>query len=198
MSKKREPIPDNLLLANGVWDLEPTLRISSRQVAMLTELSEGMLKERRRTRPPQPPLPIARKKGSGVWYPLGEVLAFKANGLVRPIPRIKRPTGIKTFAMLLEKGAPEDTWPFARLKTGQLVDFFAGLRLGDLVDHQAEDDGWMTLDTYLKDTSRWSESQRNRMAFHHLSVRTPRARSADDSRCRKCGRPDKAGHVCRL
>jgi len=72
------------------------------------------------------------------------VLTYKANGLARPIPRIKRPTGITTFAKLLERGGSDDAWPFARLKTGQLVDFFAGLRLSDFVDHQAEDDGWMT------------------------------------------------------
>lgn len=198
MSKKHEPIPDGLLLANGVWDLDPTLRLSPRQVSMLTALSEGQLKERRRTRPPQPPRTVERKKGTGVWYPLGEVLAYKANGLARPIPRIKRSTGITTFAKLLEEGGPDDVWPFSRLKTGQLVDFFVGLRLGDLVDHTAADDGWMTLGEYLADTAQQVERQGKLMARRVLDQKTPAAKARVRTVCPKCAQPLTDHHRCRI
>jgi hypothetical protein len=198
MARKHEPIPDHLLLANGVWDLDPTLRLSPRQVSMLTALSEGQLKERRRTRPPQPPRTIERKKGTGVWYPLGEVLAHKANSLARPLPRIKQQTGITTFAKLLERGGPDDAWPFARLKTGQLVDFFTGLRLGDLVDHTAKDDGWMTLTGYLADTTSWANVLQANMTRRMLEAGTTMPVMDEAPKCERCGQAKHSGHICRL
>lgn len=89
MSKKRDRISDELLLAKGVWSLDPTLPLSPRQVGLITGLGIDQLKERRRTRPPKPPFPYRGdddKRGSAVWYPLGEALAYKRDRLPRSLP----------------------------------------------------------------------------------------------------------------
>lgn len=89
MPKKRERISDELLISKGVWALDPSLPLSTRQVGLITGLGIDQLKERRRTRPPKPPYPYRGdddKRGSAVWYPLGEALAYKRERLPRSLP----------------------------------------------------------------------------------------------------------------
>lgn len=89
MPKKRERISDELLISKGVWALDPSLPLSTRQVGLITGLGIDQLKERRRTRPPKPPYPYRGdddKRGSAVWYPLGEALAYKRERLPRTLP----------------------------------------------------------------------------------------------------------------
>lgn len=89
MAKKRDRVSDELLLGKTVWALGPTLPLSTRQVAFITGLGIDQLKERRRMRPPKPPHPFRGdddKRGSAVWYPLGEALAYKRERLPRSLP----------------------------------------------------------------------------------------------------------------
>ncbi len=89
MAKKRDRISDELLISKDVWALDPSLPLSTRQVELITGLSMDQLKERRRTRPPKPPHPYRGdddKRGSAVWYPLGEALAYKRERLPRSLP----------------------------------------------------------------------------------------------------------------
>src|SRR6478752_5424775 len=129
MPRKRERIDDELLLANGVWEFDPSLPLSPRQVALITGLGLGQLKERRRTRPPQPPFPFRRddaKPGTAVWYPLGEALNYKRERMPRTLPMLGSPTSPPlTFSAFLAQALPDDEWPFQRTSDGLLIDFFA-------------------------------------------------------------------------
>lgn len=206
MPKKNEkPISDELLVSNGVWDLEPTLPLSERQVALMTIFSVGQLKERRRMRPPQPPFPMKPddtiKRGAAVWYPLGEVLAYKKAQLARPLPPIARPspTTIHTFATFLRLGRLSDSWVFAHTTEGQPIDFFASLRLGKLIDPRGEC-GWLTLDEYLAEMTEWTARQRSQAQTRGLAE-LPAGRDAGADAfpaCPRCGRPKRPSHRCSI
>lgn len=197
MPAKNDRIPDELLLSNRVWDLQRTLPLSPRQVELLTALSLDQLKERRRTKPPKPPLPFQAedgKPGLAVWYPLGEVLDYIRSLL----PRL--PSGeampIRTFGEFLDRAMPSDSWPMARLQTGQPIDFFASLQCGDLLDPHAECE-WISLPDFLDETSAWAEQQRARLAARRLgaAVEAPEPTAPP---CARCGRADTPGHSCRF
>ena len=161
MPRKRERIGDELLLANGVWELDPSLPLTARQVALITGLGIGQLKERRRTRPPQPPFTFRRddaRPGSAVWYPLGEALSYKRERMPRILPALTSPTlPILTFTAFIEKALPHQKWPFQRAADGSLVDFFASLRLGPMSDPNGDADClWLTFKTYLDTMAQWA------------------------------------------
>lgn len=197
MPAKNDRIPDELLLSNRVWDLQRTLSLSPRQVELLTALSIDQLKERRRTRPPKPPLPFQAedgKAGLAVWYPLGEVLDYVRSLL----PRLPsgEPMAIRTFGEFIDRAMPSDSWPTARLQTGQPIDFFASLRIGDLVDPDAECE-WLSLTEILDETAAWTERQRSGLVARKLGIAIEAPQGTEPS-CARCGRPDTLGHPCRL
>jgi hypothetical protein len=166
MPKRSDRIADDLLLANGVWDLDPTLPLSPRQVSLITGLSVDQLKERRRTRPPKPPFPfrgIDDRPGSALWYPLGEALDYKRNRLPRPLPPLSPPTAPgRTFATFLTQALPTDVWPFQRTRDGQWIDFFTAVRLGQWNDPEGEAEcAWLTLEAYLREAALWVEQQKS-------------------------------------
>ncbi|MBN8740413.1 MAG: hypothetical protein J0H86_12975 [Xanthomonadaceae bacterium] len=196
MPAKNDRIPDELLLSNRVWDLQRTAPLSPRQVQLLTGLSIDQLKERRRMRPPKPPLPFQAedgKAGTAIWYPIGEVLDYVVSLL--PVGA-KGPMPIRTFTEFLGQATPADVWPFARLQTGQPIDFFASLRLGELVDPDA-DCGWLSLTDFLDETSAWIEQQRSGLTVRKLGAAIDVPVSNLPS-CLRCGAPDADGHRCRL
>lgn len=196
MPAKNDRIPDELLLSNGVWDLQRTAPLSPRQVQFLTGLSIDQLKERRRMRPPKPPLPFQAedgKPGLAVWYPLGEVLDYVVSLL--PVSS-KGPMAIRTFGEFLGQALPEDSWPVARLQTGQPIDFFASLLHGDKVDPDAECE-WISLSDFLDETSAWADEQRSRLAARKIATAVD-APEVSAPPCARCGRADTPGHSCRL
>lgn len=175
MPRKRERIGDELLLANGVWELDPSLPLSPRQVALITGLGLGQLKERRRTRPPQPPFPFRRddgKPGTAVWYPLGEALNYKRERMPRTLPTlVSRTSPPLTFSAFLAQALPDDEWPFQRTSEGLLIDFFASLRLGLLSDQTG--DGvcaWLSLSSYLDAMKTWVADQQAKAMARSLSA----------------------------
>ena len=190
-----DPIPSALLISNGVYELDPDLRISPSQVVMLTGLSLGQLKEYRRTRPPTPPLPVPRdKKGSKVWYQLGEVLSWRAARSPQPDAHVKGPP---TFHALVSRGTLADKWPFARTAVGQPVDFFASLRMADSLDHGAAV-VWLSLEEYLRDVSTWA-ARKNAEAIARALARPdvlPKPEAMET--CPRCGKALNPPHICRL
>jgi hypothetical protein len=76
---KRIPAIDDQILRREAGDLSDEVLLLPRQVALLTGLSVGILKERRRTRPPQPPFPEPRDRpGQVLWYSMGEIRRFRS------------------------------------------------------------------------------------------------------------------------
>lgn len=174
MPKRSDRIADDLLLANGVWDLDPTLPLSPRQVSLITGLSVDQLKERRRTRPPKPPFPfrgIDDRPGSALWYPLGEALDYKRTRLPRPLPALAPPIApARTFATFLTQALPTDVWPFQRTQDGQWIDFFTALRLGRWINPEGDGECiWLTLEAYLREMALWAEQQKSAMAARLLA-----------------------------
>lgn len=194
-----DPIPDALLLSNGVYDLDRELRLSPQQVQRMTGLSLGTLQEYRRTRPSKPPLAVAReKRGGKVWYPLGEVLDWRRQrNPVQPPGRKPKPT----FAAFVTQGAFDEEWVFARSADGRLVDFFESLGWAEKLDSDAEC-VWLSLDEYLRDTERWVAETRARAQKRRLLAVVDKVFAPNESdpvrTCGRCGRPEVPGHRCRL
>ncbi|MEO7324628.1 MAG: hypothetical protein ABIW82_07345 [Dokdonella sp.] len=192
-----DPIPDSLLLSNGVHELDRDLRLSPRQVHRMTGLSLGDLAEYRRTRPPKRPLAVvSEKKGAKVWYELGEVLDWRKARK----PVLQKPSGgIKTFTAFVARGRMDDEWVFSRTKEGQLVDFFASLRLGPLLDYGADCE-WLTLEDFIEESQRWANELKAQAVSRHLGrpglLPVPEATSKPA--CPKCGRAMEDAHRCRL
>ena len=194
-----DPIPDALLLSNGVHELDRDLPLSPRQVRLMTGLSRGDLAEYRRTRPPKPLLAVvSKKKGAKVWYELGEVLDWRKAR--KPVLQKSKPSGgAKTFTAFIARGRMDDEWPFARTREGQLVDFFASLRLGPLLDYGADCE-WLTLEDFVEESQRWASEVKAQAVARHLSrpevLRVPDA--AATATCPKCGHAVEGAHRCRL
>jgi hypothetical protein len=162
--KREKPISDDLLTSNEVWKRDPYTPLSARQVSIMTDLSVGQLRERRRTRPPKPPLTFHPEEEDGtqraVWYPLGEVLAYKQGRLTRPLPPLVRDgQEIANFTAFMTHALPGDEWPFATTREGLPVDFFASIGMGELIDAEGEC-GWLTLSEYLEELSLWTTDRR--------------------------------------
>lgn len=200
--KREKPIPDALLISNDVWKLDPYLPLSARQVSLMIDLSVGQLRERRRTRPPQPPLALQHEEEDGtqraVWYPLGEVLAYRQSRVARPLPPMMRGgQEVMNFNAFMAHALPGDEWPFVTTPEGLSVDFFASLRMGELIDADGAC-GWLTLSEYLSEMSSWALAQtanaERRGVAHALNQN-----EAIDSICPKCGRPLGSEHQnCRM
>jgi hypothetical protein len=145
-------ITAELLRSNGVHQMNPNLRLKTKQASWVTNLSIGQLKERRRTQPPQPPLTCAKESPTEhPKYTLGECLNYLARFSTISIPEespkpqlMKGPT---TFRAFVERGSLSDKWPMTVTPAGDVYDFF-----GSLADESLPDDldcVWMTLGEYL-------------------------------------------------
>jgi hypothetical protein len=149
MGARVKTIPDEMLVAGGVHDLDPELHITTAQAAMLLGCAiSGMAERKRSGRPPPPRQPDGR--GTKVSYVLGEVLAARRSAPA-PSNAVARKAqqdyvrGFPTFATFLSRGHLSDQWPFAIVQ-GRPMDIIASLRM-DLSD----DDRclWLTLGQYL-------------------------------------------------
>jgi hypothetical protein len=191
-----DPIPDAWLITNGVYELDPALRISPKQVELLTGLSYGQLAEYRRTRPPTPPLALSRdKKGQKIWYRLGDVLSWRRAR--QPVSAPRRAKSPDTFHSFLTRSLPNDTWPLAQDREGRLVDFFASLRMSDTIDHRA-DIAWLSLDDFLRKAETWLAKQRTEATARWLSQPEILPKAPSVRLCPRCGRSNKPGHPCRF
>ena len=150
MGKKALRIPDEVLREPSLWGLQRAALLTTPQVAFLIGMSVDQVKERRRTRPPKPPFPLKpdvdAKRGSAVWYALGDVLDYLRSRM--PTPESARALSFASFSTFLSSAMPDDEWPFARAITGAPVDLIASLRSGDLTDPE-EDCAWLSLADYL-------------------------------------------------
>ncbi len=157
MGARVKTIPDEMLVASGVHDLDPELLITTAQAAMLLGCAmSGMAERKRSGRPPPPRQPYGR--GTKVSYVLGEVLSARrsapalSNDAARKAQQ-DHVRGFSTFAAFLAEGQLSSQWPFAMVG-GRPVDMMRSLSMsiGDA------DCLWLTLGQYL-DRLRTSATQ---------------------------------------
>lgn len=187
MPKQVPRIPDALLHDPKLWSLHHGTLLTTGQVAVLVGMSVDQLKDRRRTKPPQPPAPLEPddpgKRGGAVWYALGTVLAYLRERI--PTPLDSQGRAFPTFASFLTSALPEDEWLFARAATGQLIDFGASLRLGEEMDPEAEC-VWLTFEAYLSEGARWVGAQRSELSRREMEAKVAFPDEAPE-RCPRCG-----------
>ena len=139
-----------------VGHLDDSVLLLPQQVFILTGLSLGMLKERMRTRPPQPPHPMPREKAhTAIWYSLGEIRRFlrerAENAENAENAEIDRTIAMKhrSFSMWVNTAAPDELWPITLIGPHRRpVDFFAALR-GEVPTTRSDRSKWMTLSEYI-------------------------------------------------
>lgn len=152
MGARVKTIPDEMLIAGGVHDLDPELLITTAQAAMLLGCAvSGMAERKRSGRPPLPRQPEGR--GTKVSYVLGEVLAARRSAPALSNTAAKKAQqdhirGFPTFTVFLAEGHLTDQWPFA-IVDRRPVDFIASLSMG-------EDGGcvWLTLGQFADQLTR--------------------------------------------
>lgn len=173
MGARVKTIPDEMLVAGGVHDLDPELLITTAQAAMLLGCAvSGMAERKRSGRPPPPRQPEGR--GTKVSYVLGEVLAAR-----RSVPALSnvaarkaqenRIRGFPTFAAFLAEGHLTNDWPFA-IMGGRPLDFIQslGMRLED-----ADECRWLTLGQYLDLLKAAAAMSEAHTAERHMEAQTP-------------------------
>lgn len=183
MGARVKTIPDEMLVAGGVHDLDPELLITTAQAAMLLGCAvSGMAERKRSGRPPSPRQPEGR--GTKVSYVLGEVLAARrsapalSNAAAKKVQQ-DQIRSFPTFTAFLAEGYLTDQWPFAIIE-GRPVDFIQSLRI-----ESSRVDGciWLALGQYVDQlrraaaTSESFDSEKN-MERKTLSV-TRRGKSSD-------------------
>jgi hypothetical protein len=105
-----------------------------------------MLKERMRTRPPQPPHPMPREKAhTAIWYSLGEIRRFlrerEENAEIDHAIAMTH----RSFSAWVSTAAPNELWPITLVGPYRKpVDFFGALR-GDIPTTRNDRSKWMTL-----------------------------------------------------
>lgn len=173
MGARVKTIPDEMLVAGGVHDLDPELHITTAQAAMLLGCAvSGMAERKRSGRPPPPRQPDGR--GTKVSYVLGEVLAARrsapalSNAAARKVQQ-DHIRGFPTFATFLAEGHLTDQWPFAIVE-GRPVDFIASLtrRAPAVGDCQ-----WLTMGLYLDRLKAAAEASAASKETHEMELRTP-------------------------
>lgn len=186
MGKKALRIPDEVLREPSLWGLQRAALLTTPQVAFLIGMSVDQVKERRRTRPPKPPFPLKpdvdAKRGSAVWYALGDVLDYLRSRM--PTPESARALSFASFSTFMSSALPEDEWPFARAITGEPVDLIASLRSGDLTDPE-EECAWLSLADYLAQMGQWVQNQQSALSGRRLLVDVPEAKA--QPACATCG-----------
>lgn len=187
MGKKALRIPDEVLREPSLWGLQRAALLTTPQVAFLIGMSVDQVKERRRTRPPKPPFPLKpdvdAKRGSAIWYALGDVLDYLRSRM--PTPESARALSFASFSTFLSSAMPDDEWPFARAITGEPVDLIASLRSGDLTDPE-EECAWLSLADYLAQMGQWVQGQQSALSGRRLSVGVPGV--VEQPACTRCGK----------
>jgi hypothetical protein len=137
-------------LLREVSHLDDSVLLLPQQVFIMTGLSLGMLKERMRTRPPQPPHPMPREKShTAIWYSLGEIRRFLRERAENA--ELDRAIAMKhrSFSMWINTAAPNEPWPITLVGPHRKpVDFFAALR-GEVPTTRSDRSKWMTLSEYM-------------------------------------------------
>lgn len=175
MGARVKIIPDEMLVAGGVHDLDPELLITTAQAAMLLGCAvSGMAERKRSGRPPPPRQPDGR--GTKVSYVLGEVLAARrskpalSNAAAREAQK-DHIRGFETFASFLAGAHLSDHWPFA-IVDGRPVDFIVTLMTPTLLVETCK---WLTLGQYLDRLKSAAAKTEANAATHAMEVRTPKA-----------------------
>jgi hypothetical protein len=149
MPKRIAAIPTDFLLRE-VASLDDSVLLLPEQVMIFTGLTRGMLKERTRTRPPQPPFPMPREKAhTSIWYSLGEIRRFLRERAENA--ELDRAIAMKhrSFSMWINTAAPNEPWPITLVGPHRKpVDFFAALR-GEVPTTRSDRSKWMTLSEYM-------------------------------------------------
>lgn len=137
-------------LTREVEHLDDSVLLLPQQVFILTGLSLGMLKERMRTRPPQPPHPMPRERAhTAIWYSLGEIRRFLRERAENA--EIDRMIAMKrwSFSTWVSTAKPDEEWPITLVGPHRKpVDFFAALR-GEVPTTLSDRSKWMTLGEYM-------------------------------------------------
>lgn len=150
-------------LMREVGHLDDSVLLLPQQVFILTGLSLGMLKERMRTRPPQPPFPMPREKAhAAIWHSLDEIRRFLRERAENAEIDRTIATKHRSFSSWVSTGTPDELWPITLVGTHRKpVDFFAALR-GEVPTTRSDRSTWMTLSEYiaaLKQTSAATHSE---------------------------------------
>ena len=147
---RRVAAVSNEFLLREVSNLDDSVLLLPAQVMIFTGLSLGMLKERMRTRPPQPPHPMPREKShTAIWYSLGEIRRFLRERAENA--EIDRAIAMKdrSFSMWVNTATPDELWPITLVGPHRKpVDFFAALR-GEVPTTRKDHSKWMTLSEYM-------------------------------------------------
>ncbi len=189
MGKKVLRIPDDVSRDPSLWGLQRGALLTTPRVAFLIGKSVDQVKERRRTRPPKPPLPLKpdvdAKRGSAVWYALGDVLDYLRSRM--PTVETARAPSFASFSTFISSALSQDEWPFARAITGEPVDLIASLRSGDLTDPE-EECAWLSLAVadYLAQMGQWVQNQQSALSGRRLSAGVPGA--VEQPVCARCGK----------
>jgi hypothetical protein len=150
---KRVPAIDDDTLHREVGHLADDLLLLPAQVTLITGLSVGQLRERLRTKPPQPPHPEPRERPrEALWYSLGEVRRFRAWRAERAVLNaelVKRGFVPGFTAWLHADDHASENWPFALIGPNRRpVDAWATIR-GEILMGRTDTIQWLTLDQYL-------------------------------------------------
>jgi len=162
MAKRVPVISDEKLLSEaGLQGLSKRTPLLPQQVTLLTGLSVAALKERRRTKPPKPPLPMLREKAhDAVWYSFGSVCEYLDEWLPLHVEaealHAKRLARAETQAIggfsawLNAAHAQTDRWPCAMIGSYKRpVDAWATVR-GEVSMGRSDPIRWLTLSDYLE------------------------------------------------
>ena len=149
---RRKPAIDDETLRREAGGLADEVLLLPQQVALLTGLSVGQLKERQRTRPPKPPHPEPREtERKALWYSLGAVRRYrewvKEQVEVNVVIAKRQPGGFA--AWLNSAGLQSEPWPCAIIGPYKRpVDAWATIR-GEGGMGRADRIAWLSLLAYL-------------------------------------------------
>ena len=171
MAKRVPVISDEKLLSEaGLQGLSKRTPLLPQQVTLLTGLSVAALKERRRTKPPKPPLPMLREKAHGaVWYSFGSVCEYLDEWLPLHVEaealhakRLARAAtqAIGGFSAWLNAAHPQtNRWPCAIIGPYKRpVDAWTTIR-GEIAMGRSDPIRWLTLPDYLEARLRAAQAQ---------------------------------------
>ena len=147
---KRVAAVSTEFLMRQVGSLDDSVLLLPQQVFVLTGLSLGMLKERMRTRPPQPPHPMPRDRShTAIWYSLGEIRRFLKEREENAEADRAIDSKYRSFSTWVNTGVPDEWWPIALVGPYRRpIDFFAVLR-GEANVTRKDRFTWMTLSEYF-------------------------------------------------
>lgn len=147
---KRVTAVSTEFLMRQVSSLDDSVLLLPEQVFVLTGLSLGMLKERMRTRPPQPPHPMPREKShTAIWYSLGEIRRFLKERAENAEADHIAATRHWTFSAWVNTATPDERWAITLVGPHRKpVDFFATVR-GEVPMTRTDRSKWMTLSEYF-------------------------------------------------